>query len=248
MTVSLDMPPPSHIVCRPLRPPRCSPPHHDVDAKRPIVPAAVCAAAAGDAGKNCPPAGGLALLPSQRPTAGRQVLKENTMQRIQPGSPTTGRPAVSDPSVSAAADTPAPTMPSAAPRTATAARWRRILPAALCAAALSAALIVPAIASAEPYWDIGQFDQCMQGAEDNPDEDYDVAYVRCCSESGGLISEEQNACVTPPCDCPDAVRPGHVRPGLTPSPGVTLQPATPVPTTPPPGVMPTLTAVPGTRG
>jgi hypothetical protein len=144
-----------------------------------------------------------------------------------------------------ASDTPAPTMPSLSPRTTTSTRWRRILPAALCAAALGAALTVPAIASAEPReWDIGQFKECMQGAGDDPNEDYDAVYVRCCAESGGQISEEQNACVAPPCDCdePAQVRPGVIPPGGLPT--LTAVPATPTPRP----VAPTLAPAPAIGG
>lgn len=124
-----------------------------------------------------------------------------------------------------ASDTPAPTMPSLSPRTTTSTRWRRILPAALCAAALGAALTVPAIASAEPReWDIEAYDKCMHEADNSgiidPDE-LVAAYAACCLKSGGALGKD-NVC--------------EASADLQTGPQINL----------PPGGLPTLTAVPPT--
>lgn len=201
--------------------------------------------------QKCPPAGRPALLPTQRPTRGHHIRKENTMQRIPPGAPSTGRRARSDSGVDAttASDTRGPAMSTESPRTATSARWRRIIPAALCAAALGATWTVPAIASAAPReWDIEEYDRCMDYLDQmvmsgnfSADQIRDQADY-CCTESGGVLTSAASDCVAPPLE----VRPGQVRPGVLPPGG--LPTLTPAPATPSPGVMPTLTAVPGTRG
>jgi hypothetical protein len=127
-------------------------------------------------------------------------------------------------------------MPSASPRTATAARWRRILPAALCAAALSAALIVPAIASAEPKkYDPDAEANCEGAAASRylngeiGKYEYIGQVEECCIDNGGIPDDHHVCHAVADVD----VRPGQVRPGLTPSPGVTLQPATPTSAPPP---------------
>jgi hypothetical protein len=158
------------------------------------------------------------------------------MQHLHPESSAGGGRTVSDTRIGAgaASDTRGPAMTSLSPRATTSTRWRRIVPAAVCAAALSATLTISAIASAAPReWDIEAYDKCTDMLDRRVDEKNDPdtymnGMVACCTESGGVWSEQQG-CVAPPAE----VRPGQVRPGLTPLPGVTLQPATPTSGPPP---------------
>jgi hypothetical protein len=123
-------------------------------------------------------------------------------------------------------------------------RWRRIVPTALCAAAVAlggAALAGPAVASAEPNsgeWDIGEYDQCMgyvnqEVAEGKSSDEAIHRHMNsCCTETGGVLGAN-DICQAPPAE------PAQVRPGLIPLPGATLQPATPTTTPPPVGNLPT---------
>jgi hypothetical protein len=72
-------------------------------------------------------------------------------------------------------------------------RWRRLLPAAIFAAAV--ALGSPAIASAKPNtgeWDIGTYDECLAAGGDT---------ANCCVTSGGVwngaFGKPQFTCVAP---------------------------------------------------
>lgn len=177
---------------------------------RRILPAALCTATLGDAAKKCPPTDRPVLLPTQRPTRGRHIYQETTMTRT-PRSSTTAPSDIG-----------------------TAARWRRILPTALCAAAVGAALTVPAIANAEPReWDIGGYDDCVKQSAWRGDTSRNIIQY-CCEINGGLWDDSKpalDACHAPPAE-PAQVRPGLLPPGGVPT--LTAVPATPTPT---PGVV-----------
>ena len=121
------------------------------------------------------------------------------------------------------------TTASGLPHSTTSARWRPIMPAALCAAAVGAALTVPAIASAEPReWDIEAYDKCIHDADEAGGksgnftaDELVAAYAACCINSGGALGKG-NVC--------------EASADLQTGPQINL----------PPGGLPTLTAVPTT--
>jgi hypothetical protein len=112
-------------------------------------------------------------------------------------------------------------------------RWRRLVPAALLAAAATlggSALGYPAIADAAQEWDIGEYDLCVAGALAAYQsgkitfQDYNQKVKDCCIISSGIWSETQG------CGAPPANEVGH-----TVRPGAINQTMTPAPVAPPPG-------------
>lgn len=121
---------------------------------------------------------------------------------------------------------------------AVATRWRRLVPAALIAAAatLSGTAIGDfAVASAEPReWDIANYDQCVAKVNEAELNGKISAASgtqlrrECCTRWGGIAQPTPQGgfvCVAPPKEAS----------GRTISPGVLTQDLTPDPVTPPPG-------------
>ncbi len=94
-------------------------------------------------------------------------------------------------------------------------RFRRLVPAALFAAAVAlgiSTLADPAIASAEREWDIGAYDKCIEnvflgGAG------FVEAMRECCINSGGVWDDDRLKCGAPPADDVERPLPPRVAPG-----------------------------------
>jgi hypothetical protein len=101
----------------------------------------------------------------------------------------------------------------------TSVRLRRLMPAALFAAAAAlgvSTLTDPAFATAERVWDIGVYDACMEEVNRHY---YPGSYlhregeVRCCANSGGIWNEAEGKCGAPPAEGVERPLPPRVAPG-----------------------------------
>lgn len=84
-------------------------------------------------------------------------------------------------------------------------RARRFLVGSAVVAGAAVAVAFPAVAVAEPVWDIGEYDSCtrtlggIDGSESEPIAQEIENQKWCCYKSGGVWSEKQG-CVAPPAE------------------------------------------------